>query len=589
MKTSKRLLSVAMSAVLLFGSAFSALADDAVTTVQYISGTVTASNVSADDGATEVTVPVEIKFEGQQVSPHGMFDITANGATLKSATLTDFDNANYVDDPAITEDDVDKSVYVDADGVNTANGRIVVESATDDSKQPATTYVKLDVVLEFATELTAGQVIDVVISNIQATNLSEYGWDGMSAVNGKITVAADVTHEAATEWTYDETNHWHACVVDGCTEHTYDVAAHTLGDYVASEDGTTETATCSANCGYTHTQDVEEKDTPETFVNDVTVSNLVDTQEIRATFIYTAAETKELATYINDLGGVVTAFGVGITWDGTDPKTSETGANAVQEINATYWNYILNYGLALDNVVYSYYAGMNLTQMATTNVRCITYYTYALNSETITVYSAEKSQILMDYLRTQSDEKSTAVVSAYELMQAADSADVSASSVILDGTYGPTFTAYYDLKNITAKGSISYTAAQTKALANYINDIDGTITALNLAFTWDGTDPMTSTTALVGTQDINSSYWNYMCNYGLALPDILNGYFTGMNFAQFDDSVSFVAYVTYTDANGDSQKYYLGETQSIRFVELIEADTSELGVAYKDLYSKFVG
>ena len=191
MKTSKRLLSVAMSAVLLFGSAFSALADDAVTTVQYISGTVTASNVSANAGDTEVTVPVEIKFEGQQVSPHGMFDITADGATLKSATLTDFDNANYVDDPDITEDDVDKSVYVDADDVNTANGRIVVESATDESKQPATTYVKLDVVLGFATELTAGQEIEVVISNIQATNLSEYGWDGMSAVNGKITVEAD--------------------------------------------------------------------------------------------------------------------------------------------------------------------------------------------------------------------------------------------------------------------------------------------------------------------------------------------------------------------------------------------------------------
>ena len=64
------------------------------------------------------------------------------------------------------------------------------------------------------------------------------------------------THKFATDWTKDETNHWHAATC----EHTTEVsgkAAHTFGEYVSNNDATTEsdgtkTRVCSV-CGYEDT------------------------------------------------------------------------------------------------------------------------------------------------------------------------------------------------------------------------------------------------------------------------------------------------------------------------------------------------
>ena len=199
MSKTKRLLSVTLAIAMIILSAFSAFAEDTETVVEPLSGTVAAGNVTVKPDVTEVTVPVTITFENKQTSPHGMFDISADGATLKSATLVSFNNDNYVEDPNLSdEENIDKSVYLDADGINSANGRIVVESSTDESKKPATSEVKIDVVLEFATALKADQVIDVVIDGIQATNFSEASWDGMKAVNGTITVEVDEPEDTLT-------------------------------------------------------------------------------------------------------------------------------------------------------------------------------------------------------------------------------------------------------------------------------------------------------------------------------------------------------------------------------------------------------
>ncbi len=262
MSKTKRLLSVTLASVMLFASAFSALAEDTAT-VEPLVGKIAAGEVTvelADTEVTEVTVPVTITFENKQTSPHGMFDISAEGATLKSATLVSFNNDNYVKDPNLSdEENIDKSVYLDADGINSANGRIIVESSTDESKKPATSEVKIDVVLEFATALKADRVIDVVIDGIQATNFSEAPWTGMEAVNGTITVKADVTHEAAADWSYDDTNHWHACVVEGCTEHigenAYDYAEHSYDAGVVTDPTTTSKGytTYTCECGYSYT------------------------------------------------------------------------------------------------------------------------------------------------------------------------------------------------------------------------------------------------------------------------------------------------------------------------------------------------
>ena len=62
-------------------------------------------------------------------------------------------------------------------------------------------------------------------------------------------------HAAASEWSSDETNHWHACTAVGCPTGKLDVAAHTFEE-VAAEG---VAATCKAEgkkvekcsvCGY---------------------------------------------------------------------------------------------------------------------------------------------------------------------------------------------------------------------------------------------------------------------------------------------------------------------------------------------------
>lgn len=193
MSKTKRLLSVTLAIAMIILSAFSAFAEDTETVVEPLSGTVAAGNVTVKPGVTEVEVPVTIAFKNKQTSPHGMFDISAKGATLNSATLKSFDNDNA--DPDAPDE---KVIYIDTKGVNAEKGRVIVEAATDDLKKPLTSNVEIDVVLRFDTALEAGQVITVTIDNIQATNLSEAPWTGMSAVNGTI-----VVEEAVVEPVYD--------------------------------------------------------------------------------------------------------------------------------------------------------------------------------------------------------------------------------------------------------------------------------------------------------------------------------------------------------------------------------------------------
>lgn len=69
------------------------------------------------------------------------------------------------------------------------------------------------------------------------------------------------THETATDWSYDETNHWKACVVEGCEEHKYEEATHTWDEGTVTTAATVTTAgvktyTCTAKCGATKTEEI---------------------------------------------------------------------------------------------------------------------------------------------------------------------------------------------------------------------------------------------------------------------------------------------------------------------------------------------
>ena len=117
MSKTKRLLSVTLAIAMIILSAFSAFAEDTETVVEPLSGTVAAGNVTVKPDVAEVTVPVTITFENKQTSPHGMFDISADGATFKSATLKSFDNDNA--DPDAPDE---KVICIYTKGVNAEKG-----------------------------------------------------------------------------------------------------------------------------------------------------------------------------------------------------------------------------------------------------------------------------------------------------------------------------------------------------------------------------------------------------------------------------------------------------------------------------------
>lgn len=273
MKSKIKQLLVGVLAVAVISSNFvAALIPNAAT----ITGTIAVTEnktVVASTTDTTVDVPVKVTFTEAVTGPHGRFSITADGATLTNVKVDSFDNANAEENPDAYVRIGDE--YGD-DGTNLETGTILVESAID-NKAAVVTYINLVATFTVPANTAAGTVIPVTVKGIDTTNANEDNWEDLVATNGKITV-----HGAGTTYGYNETNHWLACAVSGCTEHKYNETAHTMSDYVASEDGTTETATCSANCGYSHTKDVEVVEPEVTYINwqDITYDFSTDTVHV---------------------------------------------------------------------------------------------------------------------------------------------------------------------------------------------------------------------------------------------------------------------------------------------------------------------
>ena len=223
-----------------------------------ITGTIAVTEnktVVASTTDTTVDVPVMVTFSEPVTGPHGRFSITADGATLTGIEVDSFDNANAKENPDAYVRIGDE--YGD-DGTNLETGTILVESAID-NKAAVVTYINLVATFTVPANTAAGTVIPVTVKGIDTTNANEDNWEDLAATNGKITVEADVTHEAAADWSYDDTNHWHACVVEGCTEHigenAYDYAEHSYDAGVVTDPTTTSKGytTYTCECGYSYT------------------------------------------------------------------------------------------------------------------------------------------------------------------------------------------------------------------------------------------------------------------------------------------------------------------------------------------------
>lgn len=70
---------------------------------------------------------------------------------------------------------------------------------------------------------------------------------------------AQLEHTYATEWTYDDDNHWHACTDEGFEDLKADVAAHDWGEGKVTTEPSYEAAgerTYTCECGATKTEDI---------------------------------------------------------------------------------------------------------------------------------------------------------------------------------------------------------------------------------------------------------------------------------------------------------------------------------------------
>ena len=446
--------------------------------------------------------------------------------TADGATLTGIEVDSF--DNANAEENPDAYVRIGdeyGDDGTNLETGTILVESAIDNKAAVVKYINLVATFTVPANTAAGTVIPVTVKGIDATNANEDNWEDLDATDGNITVTAAEPEK-------------------------------TVADYIANVD----------------------------------ITNSAENQSVTGTVSYTVETTQALFSYVKGLGGEITALGLRGTWDGSDPATSTTGAYAEYQIPAGYFDYFATNGWAMPNLLQVYYTGMNIYQMADTNVRFASNVTYKLNNETIIVYAEVTSQVLMDYLRIQTeDEKSKAIVDVYDLAIATESVDVNGSSSNLEADFGPTFVPSYNLHDIKINGTVSYSAAQIKSLFSYVKGLGGEITALGLRGTWDGSDPTTSTTGAYAEYQIPAGYFDYFATNGWAMPNLLQVYYTGMNVAQFNTDVKFAASYTYKDANGVSHVEYLGDVLTYSFNDLISGDTTDLAVAYKELYNTISG
>ena len=281
MSKTKRLLSVTLAIAMIILSAFSAFADGTETVVETVGAMIVAADsIETDD--TTFDVNVKISFNKYVTGPHNIITLTCDKFNLTNVELGDVVynytsleevNGETVQLPqgkvTIAEDDVKN--------VNWATGKVLIEAPVDGTA-PLVSKINLTATftLKDDVDLVAGEALNIAVANDDMADASE---TKLSISSGASVVTV---HGAGTTYCYDETNHWLVCAVEGCTEHKYNKTTHTMSDYVASEDGTTETATCSANCGYNHTKDVEVVEPEVTYINwqDITYDFSTDTVHV---------------------------------------------------------------------------------------------------------------------------------------------------------------------------------------------------------------------------------------------------------------------------------------------------------------------
>lgn len=331
----KRLLSVTLAIAMIILSAFSAFAEDTETVVETVGAMIVAADsIETDD--TTFDVNVKISFNEVVTGPHNIITLTCDKFNLTNVELGDV-VYNYTGLEEVNGETVQLpqgKVTIAEDGVKNANwatGKVLIEAPVDGTA-PLVSEINLTATftLKDDVDLVAGEILNIAVAN---DDMADASGTKLSISSGASVVTV---HGAGTTYCYDKTNHWHACVVEGCTEHKYDVAAHTMSDYEVNADDTTkETATCTAKCGYSHTKDAE-------------VVEPVITMAVGAKSDF---QIGAMVTYTYD--GELTHKGVLVYAGSYDESTvGISTAKAYKDFSSlTTTNYIYFQGFSLDNAV----------------------------------------------------------------------------------------------------------------------------------------------------------------------------------------------------------------------------------------------
>lgn len=228
----KKLLASALAAAMVVSSMVGTLVTSAATNT----GSIAVESLTIEPGTATFDADITITFDAEIKSPHAILDIAAEGYTLTG----------------VTSADTKLKIEANDGGENYAEGKVLIE--TDVSESVAPTYAAGSSIVLNATfaEDDTVNAEGVYAITVTATEVTSFGENDLTLTAGEGAVTVEAPHVCDMQTKYDENGHWTECT---CGIKT-DVVAHTLGDYVANEDGTTETAKCTG-CDYTETRDIE--------------------------------------------------------------------------------------------------------------------------------------------------------------------------------------------------------------------------------------------------------------------------------------------------------------------------------------------
>ncbi len=332
------------------------------------------------------------------------------------------------------------------------------------------------------------------------------------------TVENTATHTYATDWTKDQTGHWHASTCDHATPLKSDFASHTYGEWIVSKTATVTSAgekhrTCSV-CGYNETATIDKipsytitwKNADGTVLETDTLVVEGTTPEYNGATPTKAAD--ETGSY--DFKG----------WTPSVTKATKD-ATYTAEFTTTYKTYTIEFVMGNGTVAYgNCLYGTKITAPTDTAKKADNTYTYEFtgwDKEITTVtgdttYTAQYKSTYINYTITFKDYNGTVIPTTRTSYHYGDKVEIPDEPTRdADNTYTYTFKNWGKTVDATCKGDATYTATYTETFIDYtitFKDYDGTVIPTSKE-TYHYGDTVTEPTAPTRSADKSCSSYEF--------------------------------------------------------------------------------